>query len=97
MTHFLSKAHHLPQHRRRFAWAAMRFCCGLGTEWVVDEQGMRHTLACLLARVAGRSPLEYLDDAARARQQRVVLELMRDFPDQMYDLVFGFVSMLDEN
>jgi fructosamine-3-kinase len=97
MTHFLSKAHHLPAHRRRFAQAAMRFCCGLGAEWVVGEQGMRHTLACLVARVAGRSPLEYLDDAERARQRRVVVDLIRNFPDHMYDLVYGFVSMLDEN
>jgi hypothetical protein len=37
---------------------------------------VRHTLACLLARVAGRSPLEYLDQAERARQRRVVLRLM---------------------
>ena len=41
---------------------------------------MRHTLACLLARVAGRSPLEYLDATERARQRDAVLRLMADPP-----------------
>ena len=97
MTHFLSKAHHLAEHRERFAHAAMRFCYGLGAECVVDERAMRHTLACLLARVAGRSPLEYLDHDERARQRRAVLDLMWELPRDMFDLVERFTGKLDEN
>ena len=39
--------------------------------WAADleTRAVRHTLACLLARVVGRSPLEYLDAAERSRQR----------------------------
>ena len=37
----------------------------------------RHTLGCMLARVAGRSPLEYLNDVERARQRDWVLASMQ--------------------
>jgi aminoglycoside phosphotransferase (APT) family kinase protein len=76
LTHFLSKAHHLRDHR--FIEAATRFCEAYGDE--VDEQAARQTLGCLLARVAGRSPLEYLDERERARQRRVVVKLIQDVP-----------------
>ena len=36
----------------------------------MEPRAVRHTLGCLLARVAGRSPLEYLDEPQRARQVR---------------------------
>jgi aminoglycoside phosphotransferase (APT) family kinase protein len=68
LTHLLSKAHHL--HDVRFARAAQQFCDVYGSVlgpvyWDANFQIMasRHTLACMLARVAGRSPLEYLDRA----------------------------------
>jgi hypothetical protein len=41
-----------------------------------ENRVVRHTLACLLARVNGRSPLEYLSAPARDRQRGIVLELM---------------------
>jgi hypothetical protein len=37
----------------------------------------RHLLACLLARIAGRSPLEYLDEAQRQRQQQFAVDAMK--------------------
>ena len=52
---------------------------------------VRHTLGCLLARVAGRSPLEYLDTDARARQRAAVVELMRHPPETVGELVEQFV------
>ena len=76
LTHLLSKAHHLRDHR--FIEAAGRFCDVYGEE--VDKQAARQTLGCILARVAGRSPLEYLDERERARQRRVVVKLMQDVP-----------------
>src|SRR5205085_10022401 len=83
MTHLLSKAHHLPQHRAAFADATRQFwrsyCEALGdaVPWRADLEphAVRHTLGCLLARVAGRSPLEYLGEDERRRQRDVVLSL----------------------
>lgn len=100
-THLLSKAHHLPEHRAAFARAAHHFweVYGLtvGTApWVGDlePRAIRNTLGILLARVAGRSPLEYLDEAERARQREVVLRLMADVPETVPELIDRFVRSL---
>src|SRR5690606_30332492 len=67
LTHYLSKAHHLPGHRKRFFDAARLFwriyMDGVGeVAWRGDHEAAcaAHTLGCMLARVRGRSPLEYL-------------------------------------
>jgi 5-methylthioribose kinase len=99
LTHLLSKAHHLPPHRAAFAaaadafWEAYRAALGGGVPWAADLEPMvvRHTLGCLLARVAGRSPLEYLDAAARDRQRAAVLSLMTTPPATVAALVRAFV------
>ena len=57
---------------------------------------MRHTLGCLLARVRGRSPLEYLDDVARARQARVVNAIMRNPQGPWRSLAAAFVAGIEE-
>lgn len=98
LTHFLSKAHHLPSQRAAFAAAALHYwftyTSALGSVDVgndLESRVVRHTLGCLLARVAGRSPLEYLDAADRQRQQAVVLALMRLPPLSVAELVHAFV------
>jgi hypothetical protein len=48
----------------------------------------------LLARVAGRSPLEYLDQEERARQRRAATALMRQPPRRVSELIEGFVAAL---
>ncbi len=102
LTHLLSKAHHLPALRLAFAGAAKRY-------WRVYAQNVpmmpwaqalaphavRHTLACLLARVAGRSPLEYMDGDERARQRTVVVALMAAPPRDIPELVDEFVERID--
>jgi 5-methylthioribose kinase len=87
LTHLLSKAHHLPARRADFAAAALAFWRAYGealgpVPWRagIEVRTVRHALACLLARVAGRSPLEYLDAGERARQREVVVALMADAP-----------------
>ena len=95
LTHLLSKAHHLRSRRGAFLEAAVRFW----NEYVpwsgeLEAFSVRHTLACLLARVAGRSPLEYLDDEDRRRQHRVVLQLMRQPPSRIEQLVEQFGTSL---
>ncbi|HET7571433.1 MAG TPA: phosphotransferase [Gaiellaceae bacterium] len=96
LTHLLSKAHHLPERRGDFADAALLYwrTYADGAEDGLEERAVRHTLACLLARVAGRSPLEYLDAEERARQQRAVLALLPAPPERMDDLVAGFLEAL---
>jgi 5-methylthioribose kinase len=88
LTHLLSKAHARPAHRGALVAAATRFWvryeAGLDdVPWrgpALEARSVRHTLGCLLARVAGRSPLEYLDDDARRRQRAAVIRLMEAPP-----------------
>jgi aminoglycoside phosphotransferase (APT) family kinase protein len=59
-----------------------------------ESQCVHHVLGCLLARVAGRSQLEYLSDGQKSRQAKAVIELMTDPPDTMNELVDGFLARL---
>lgn len=101
MTHLLSKAHHVLEHRNRFADAASRYwsvySAQIGSQsWAVelDRRAVSSTLGCLIARVAGRSRLEYLTENERERQQAVVLRLMEHPPTTVPDLVYEFVRSL---
>ena len=106
MTHLLSKAHHLPDYRRRFAdaarqyWQTYQAILGPATpgplDWAesLEARAVRHTLACLLARVAGRSPLEYMPATERLRQQAVTVALMAQPPARMAGLIDGFIEHL---
>lgn len=101
MTHLLSKAHHLPVQRISFGQAVLQYwrsyCDALGdTPWRADleNRAIRHTLGCLLARVAGRSPLEYLDADERKLQRRVTINLMQDPPYSVIELMRRFLENL---
>jgi aminoglycoside phosphotransferase (APT) family kinase protein len=101
LTHFLSKAHHLPALRREFASAALEYWCAyvdaLGApDWAADlePRAVRHTLACLLARVVGRSPLEYLSPDERVRQRDAVLRIIPSVPATIADLISVFERCL---
>ena len=94
LTHFLSKAHHLPALRHEFAAAAREYWRVYAEElgapaWAADlePRAVRHTLACLLARVVGRSPLEYLSPAERIRQRDAVLRIIPAAPASIADLI----------
>lgn len=101
LTHLLSKAHHLTASRPQFLEGARRCWRAYvgeirGTPWG-EELGIRvvrHTLACLLARVAGRSPLEYLGAEERRRQADAVLILRGNPPTDPLDLITTFSSCL---
>jgi aminoglycoside phosphotransferase (APT) family kinase protein len=101
MTHLLSKAHHLAHCRRAFGEAAQHYWHQYGealgqVTWRKDlePRAVRHTLGCLLARVAGRSPLEYLGDEQRHRQRDVALALMRNPPSTVDELIDRFLTQL---
>jgi len=107
MTHLLSKAHHLAGQRAQFAQAAhhywqtyqqvsLQLTDGVTAAWqtAIETYAARHTLACLLARVAGRSPLEYLTVPARTRQAQVVCALIQQPPMSIPALIDDFINRL---
>ena len=103
LTHFLSKAHHLPDHRDAFRLAAMRYWSTYwntvsSKDWTdfLEPRAARHTLGCLLARVRGRSPLEYLDPTERDRQASAVVILMQGPPTTIPALIDDFLSLINE-
>ncbi|MDZ4698411.1 MAG: phosphotransferase [Rhodothermales bacterium] len=98
LTHFLSKAHHLPEYRTSFVDAARRHWAAYagearGAAWFdgMESRAVAHTLACLLARAVGRSPLEYLDPEERMRQRDAVVKLMGRPPAWVEGLIEGFL------
>lgn len=101
-THLLSKAHHLSHQREVFAEAAhlhwSTYLATIGDAPFLDEayeaRAVRHTLGCLLARVAGRSPLEYMNTEERRRQREIVTAIMQQPPSTMPDLIDEFTSRL---
>jgi 5-methylthioribose kinase len=102
MTHFLSKAHHLPCECNRLASAAELFWQvyleGISQlNWAneLEPRVVRHTLGCLLARVAGKSPLEYLTPAERTRQRDTVLALIPQPPTSVSDLIDKFICRIE--
>jgi aminoglycoside phosphotransferase (APT) family kinase protein len=100
--HFLSKAPHFPSRTADYCSAALAFwqsyarTCGdvLATPGF-EPRAARHALGCLLARVAGRSTLEYLDQAERQRQRAAVLALMQRPPARMLDVIQRFLAEID--
>lgn len=107
LTHLLSKAHHLAAHRPQFAQAAHHYwqtyqqvsqqlTGSVTAAWqtAIETYAVRHTLACLLARVAGRSPLEYLTAPARTHQAQAVVALMQQPPTSVPALIDGFINGL---
>ena len=101
LAHLFSKARHLRHRREAFLtgveryWLAYRRALG-PDEWApgLEARAVRHSLGCLLARVAGRSPLEYLDDEERRRQRTAVVALMRETPKSLRELVDAWRSSL---
>ena len=96
LTHLLSKAHHLADHGAAFANAARQFwgeyCLRVDPD---AQRAARHCLACLLARVAGKSPLEYLSAAERSRQQAICVALMASRPcEDPVELIDRFIRAL---
>jgi len=106
LTHLLSKAHYLVNQRTAFADAALRYWRSYHQTVLAGAQAapvwcdnlerftIRHTLACLLARAYGRSPLEYLSHDQRKKQVEVVLTAFHAQPVSVEALILLFVNGL---
>jgi hypothetical protein len=57
-----------------------------------EPRACRHALACLLARVVGRSPFEYLTGQERQWQKKTALQLMTCPPQRLCDLIGLFLE-----
>jgi 5-methylthioribose kinase len=97
LTHLLSKAHYLKELRSSFLTAAIGYWETYKSEtgaaaWFggVESRVVKNTIACLLARTSGRSPLEYLSTEERGKQKEVALHLIRQLPATVAALVEEF-------
>lgn len=101
LTHLLSKGHHCGDMRSRFLESATLYAStylelvkACSFHQGLEGRACRHTLACLLARVAGRSPLEYLTETERRNQRKVVLALITRRPSSLVQLIDLFEEEL---
>jgi 5-methylthioribose kinase len=101
LAHFLSKARHLPSLRLALLAEALALFAAVQTDspavnsdaqW--ETYAVRHTLGCLLARVAGRSTLEYLDADERPRQRNTVIGMLANEPATLPALVDAWLQTL---
>jgi aminoglycoside phosphotransferase (APT) family kinase protein len=101
LAHFLSKAHARKPLRDEFLdvteqyWHTYRSHC-VKSPWADDLESLciRHTIACLLARVAGKSMLEYLTNEQRAVQKIVVKHLIDEPPLSLAQLIRQFPTLV---
>lgn len=102
MTHLLSKSHHVRTLRAAFRdaadayWHVYAETVG-NPAWAenLEPRAVRHTLGCMLARVRGRSPLEYMSAKERTRQADAVVDLMSSPPQTVADLASSFVEAIE--
>jgi len=90
--HFLSKAHHLSSRRAALLEGIELFWRRYRDDAPEAADAQSHALACLLARVAGRSQLEYLDAAEKRRQRMACVKLMGAPPGSVEELVDRFIG-----
>lgn len=93
LNHLVMKSIAMPASRREIAVLAGAFISALtaqlpvGAEWIVPA-ALEHVPALLMARVAGKSPAEYLDAAMQARAESLALDLMQR-PAASYEELFA--------
>ncbi len=98
LAHLLSKAHHDVRKREALAGAAVLFwehyqfsACDCLTHSDQQARATRQALGCLLARAAGKSPLDYLNPEQRDRQREVCLDLVTAPPSDVITLADRFL------
>jgi 5-methylthioribose kinase len=103
LTHLLGKALHLPAHRASLLSAAIEYWRSYAAEtqeasWFagLECRAARNTVACLLARAAGRSQFEYLSSFERAKQRALALHLVNRCPNSVLELIDTFSEKLQD-
>ncbi|MBL9138488.1 MAG: aminoglycoside phosphotransferase family protein [Verrucomicrobiales bacterium] len=101
MAHLLCKATHLAHHREAFLHAIQRFwneyaaCVGpTFRNELCQSRAVRHALACALARVAGRSQVEYLNEQQKAIQRTWICHQFQEVPTSWGALVTSFRALV---
>jgi len=98
--HFLAKAYTIVEARSAFMQMAREYwrayCQPLTATMraAVEDRAAQHTLACFLARMAGRSPLEYLDQRQRSDLKQIALELIEQELADMETLLARYEARL---
>ncbi len=102
MTHLLAKAIHVAGCKTAFGEAAQLYWMTYReaiqhVPWLegLEARAVKHTLACLLARVAGRSPLEYLTQNEKAKQLDAVRHLIDAPPVRIPGLIEQFLNLIE--
>lgn len=102
MTHLLSKANHFLHEKESFIDAAemywRNYIDALGAvPWKdsLEPMVIAHTAGCMLARVAGRSQLEYLNPAAKKRQRTWGMDVISKLPPTVPEFIASFNQYLD--
>lgn len=74
LNHLFIKSVHLRQMRERFIGAAMEFwdAYKVSAGWDIEEETVKELAVLMLARVDGKSPIEYLNNAAKGRALREI-------------------------
>ena len=89
INHLLLKAFHMPDRKAALLaeahsfWAAYRPHIKWEAADALEEKTCRLLPALMLARVDGKSPVEYLDEATRARTRVAATSLLKDAPKRL--------------
>jgi tRNA A-37 threonylcarbamoyl transferase component Bud32 len=100
MNHLLLKAAHIPSLRSKLLDAARRFFVTWvtalpdGTQNEVERRLARLLPCLLLARIDGKSPVEYLSEAQREVVRQVSRPLISDAPSSTDELISRFATSL---
>jgi tRNA A-37 threonylcarbamoyl transferase component Bud32 len=88
LTHLTLKALHHPDDRAALLACAQSFDAAYRAAYAAPEERyvLGHVACLLLARVDGKSPAEYLDDATRARTRTLALSLLSAPPGSIAEL-----------
>lgn len=90
LNHLLVKGIARPQDEPRYEAAARAFLdaytCTVGITFIKDVDLSRQLGCLLLARIDGKSPVPYLDEAQRDLARRVAIDALRTPPEHPLDL-----------
>ena len=94
LTHLLLKALWLTDHRAALLQSVTALVAGYAPSPEIERRIAHLVSALLLARVEGRSPVEYLSDANRAIVRAAAINLLLHPKDNMTDLIAAWRDTL---